>query len=316
MFIGGSCLRQGQELGIRLFKEPKLETPDLIASWPGIGNVGIIAVDTLRGQVRALEMGEIEPWEFFYPTKAIIRSGILTELEFPSSRFYYKRLGERDLIFFIGEEQPTGAGRTYAEGKKAYEMASLVLDTAERFGCRRVYTSGAAVALTHHSLKPRVWAVTSGPDLNKKVRSYENVILMNEVETIGERGSITGLNGLLLGLAKHRGLEAICLMGETPDYLSGAPFPYPKASKSVLEVLTGMLGIEIDYEGLNRMEAQVDSVIKGIYDKLPPDIRERIEQRKSLMQARTETITEDDVKWVKEHIDELFKGGKSDERPS
>lgn len=304
-------------MGIKLYQEPKLEKPDMIASWPGIGNIGLIAVDTLRGQVQAEELGEIEPWDFFYPKKVIIKAGVLEDLGFPSNKFYYKRLEKKDLIFFIGEEQPTDGGRIYAEGMKAYQMANLVLDVAEKFGCQRVYTSGAAVALTHHTLKPRVWAVTSSDDLNKEVKRYENAILMGEVEGAGDQGSITGLNGLLLGLAKKRGFEAICLMGEIPDYLSRAPFPNPRASKSVLEVLSNFWGIKIDYGSLDEMVVQVDDIIDGLYQKLPSAIKERIEQRKSIVQAKLETITEEDEKWIKEHIDELFqKGGTEDERPS
>jgi len=86
-------------LGIRLHKEPKLEKPDIVASWPGIGNIGIIAVDTLRGQIRAEELGEIEPWDFFYPRKVIIKAGVLEDLDFPRSKFYYKKLAQKDLIF-------------------------------------------------------------------------------------------------------------------------------------------------------------------------------------------------------------------------
>ncbi len=37
-------------MGIRLYKEPRLEKPDMIVGWPGIGNIGIIAVDTKRGR--------------------------------------------------------------------------------------------------------------------------------------------------------------------------------------------------------------------------------------------------------------------------
>jgi proteasome assembly chaperone (PAC2) family protein len=304
-------------VGIRLHKEPKLEKPDLVASWPGIGNIGIIAVNTLRSQIQAEELGEIEPWDFFYPRKVIIKGGMLEGLEFPSSKFYYKRLGKKDLVVFIGEEQPTNGGRMYAEGRKAYEMANLVLDVAERFGCRRVYTSGAAVAPTHHTMRPRVWAVTSTEDLTKEVKSYDNTVLMGEIEGRGEQGSITGLNGLLLGLAKKRGFESICLMGEIPDYLSGAPFPYPKASKSVLEVLTNLLGVKIDCTILDEMAIQIDAIIDDIYDKLPSEIKQRIEQRKLVIQTKAEAITEDDEKWIKEHIDELFKkGGSGDERAS
>ena len=151
-------------MGIRLYEEPRLEKPDMVVGWPGIGNIGIIAVDTLKGQCRAKELGEVEPWDFFYPRRVRIKASIVEDLEFPSNKFYYKKLEKKDLIFFVGEEQPAEGGRVYAEGKKAYQMAGLVLEVAEKFGCRRIYTSGAAVAFTHHALKPRVWALASSED--------------------------------------------------------------------------------------------------------------------------------------------------------
>ena len=50
---------RGTELGITLFQHPQLNNPDLVACWPGIGNIGMIAVETLRRQVEAEELGEI-----------------------------------------------------------------------------------------------------------------------------------------------------------------------------------------------------------------------------------------------------------------
>ncbi len=303
-------------VGVLLYKKPILEKPDMIASWPGIGNIGIIAVNTLRGQIDADEMGEIEPWDFFYPKKVSIKSGVLDEMDFPFNKFYYKILQKRDMVFFVGEQQPTEGERVYAEGKKAYQMANLVLDVAQQFGCRRVYTSGAAVSFTHHELKPRVWVVTSEARITREIRSYGNTILMSDIEGKGERGSITGLNGLLLGLARKRGFEAVCLMGEIPDYLSGVPFPYPRASRAVLQILSKILNLEIDYSPLDEMTRQVDEIIANIYEKLPPDIREKIEQRKLGLLPTFESITEEDEQWLKEHLDELFKGSMGDERPS
>ncbi|MBI2848167.1 MAG: PAC2 family protein, partial [Chloroflexi bacterium] len=139
------------ELGIILHREPKMEKPALVASWSGIGNIGLLAVETLRSQLWAEELGEIEPWDFFYPKGVIIREGVLEDLTFPVNKFFCKKAGEKGLILFLGEEQPSGNGR------KGYRLASFVLDVAEKLGCQRVYTTGAAVALTHHALKPRVW---------------------------------------------------------------------------------------------------------------------------------------------------------------
>ena len=297
-------------MGIVIYKEPELENPVMVATWPGIGNIGIIAVDTLKNMLGAEELGEIEPWDFFYPKKVLIRNGELKDMEFPTSKFYFKRTGGTDLLFFVGEEQPSDGGRTYAEGKKAYQMANLVLDVAQKFGCKRVYTSGAAVAPIHHTARPKVWAVPNTKDLISEVKAYENTILMSEIEGRGGQGNITGLNGLLLGVARKRGIDAICVMGEIPVYLQGFPLPYPRASKSVLEVLTAALGIEIDMDRIAGFIEQSDSQVEQLYEKFPPEIKEQLDKLKFVSYAQpTEPapITEEDKKRILEDIDKFFK---------
>jgi proteasome assembly chaperone (PAC2) family protein len=297
-------------LGIIFHSEPELHRPDMIVGWPGIGNIGVITVDALRQQMEAKELGEIEPWDFFYPNKVIIRAGVLQDVEFPSSKFYYKKLADRDVILFTGEEQPSGRNRVYAEGGKAYEMANLVLDVAEKFNCRRIYTSGAAVALTHHSLKSRVWAVATERKILAEMKGYANTLLMSEVEGRDNLGNITGLNGLLIGVAKKRGFEGVCLMGEIPDYLSRVPFPYPKASQSVLEVLAAILGVSVDVTTLDEMAVQMQGVIANVFRQFPNEVRERIEQRKQA--AQPGPITEEDENWIKDHIDDFFRQEEED----
>lgn len=289
---------------IKLYHEPELESPDLIVGWPGIGNIGIIAVDTLRGQLRAEEFAEIEPWDFFYPRKVSIKNGLLESLEFPTSKFYYQRLGHRDVIFFIGEEQPTEGEEAYSKGEKAYGMASLVLDLGLRFGCRRIYTSGACVSPIHHKMKPRVCAAASSKDLAGEIKEYSNTILMSEIREGEGEGFISGLNGLLPAMAKKRGLESACIMGEIPDWLARLPQPYPRASGSVLEFFAEMLGVRIDFGVLDHMSAKVEEAIERIYERFPQEMKERYERRRA--------ITEEEAEWIKEHIDELFKGGGSE----
>ena len=297
-------------MGIRLHQEPHLEKPILMASWPGIGNIGVIAVDTLRKALGAEEFGEIEPWDFFYPKRVSIRKGILECLEFPSSKFYFKKTHRQDAIFFVGEEQPTEGGRMYAEGRKAYHMANLVSDVAEKFKCRRVYTSGAAVALIHHTAKPRVWAVPNSESLISEIRVYRNTVLMSDIEGRGGHGNITGLNGLLLGVAKKRGFEAICLMGEIPVYLQGLPLSYPKASKSVLEVLCYSLKIEVNLDKLDELDQKVQQRIEEFYQQIPSEIRVQLDRLKHVTYAQpTEPgpITEDEEKRIMEGVEKFFK---------
>jgi len=267
-------------------------------------------VNTLKNILQAEELGEIESWDFFYPRKVYIREGLLKDLEFPSNKFYYQRLEKRDLIFFIGEEQPSEAGRMYASGEKAYQMANLVTDVGLEFGCQRVYTSGACVSMIHHQTKPRVCAVITSEHLRREIETYDNTILMSGMEERGEgEGVITGLNGLLLAIAKKRGMESICLMGEIPDWLSGAPLPYPKASKSVLEVFSEILGIQIDFSPLDQMEVQVEKIIESYYEKFDSEMKERYDQRKSFG-VKPGTITVQAQIFIKEG------GGEGGEKPT
>ena len=297
-------------MALVIHHEPDLNHPVMIVGWPGIGNIGLITADSIRQAVEAEELGEIEPWEFFFPNKAVIRASILTQMGFPTSKFYYKKLVNRDLIFFIGEEQPATRESVYAEGPRAYEMANIVLDVAEKFGCGRIYTSGAAISLTHHTLKPKVWGVANQKSILTELKNYPNTILMSQAEGRGSQGGITGLNGLLIGAAKNRRIPGICLMGEIPDYLSRVPFPYPKASLSVIEVLSSVLELNISPNVLNDMISQMETVIGNIYQQFPQDIRERLEQRKQVPESRQQTtITEEDRQWLNEHIDDFFKKG-------
>jgi len=308
-------------MGIRLYKEPELKNSIMLCGWPGIGNIGIFAIDTLRRALRARQIGEIEPWDFFDPVRVVIERGLLKDLVFPTNKFYFQRVKGRDLVFFIGEQQPTNGGTRYAEGQKAYDMANMVLDVAEKFDCQRVYTSGAAVTQIHHTMRPRVWAVPNRESLIGEMKRYENTILMSEIEGRSDQGLITGLNGLMLGVAQRRGLDAVCLMGEIPYYLQGAPWPYPKGSKAVLEVLGKILSVEIDLsqlDGLARqVEENVEQFLESLYsaEAVPPEIREEIEKLRYARPVEPGPITEEEQKKIMEHLDELFdQGGWRDER--
>ena len=306
-------------MGIKLHKKPKLKNPNMIIGWPGIGNIGLIAIDTLRELTKAEEIGEIESYNFFLPTKVVIKSGLLEDLVFPSNKFYYRRLEEKDLIFFIGEEQPRKHSTSeYAEGEEAYHMANLVLDVAEKFGCQRVYTSGAAVSLMHHTMRSRVWAVPNTERLIGEIKQYSNVIVMSEIEGRGGQGYISGLNGLLLGVAKKRGVEGICLMGEIPIYLQGLPITYPKASKSVLEVFREVLGINIDLSQFDQIVQKGEKNIEKFYSQIPPEMRSQLEKLKEMNYIKStelKPMTEENRKRLWEEISEfLKKGEKGDEK--
>lgn len=289
---------------IKLYSEPELNNPYLIAAWPGIGNIGLTSIGYLRHKIEAELFAEIEPQHFSPPNSVSIENGILQKMEFPNSRFYYKK-GARDLIIFLGEMQPSGE-------EEIYHLANLVLDVAQRFAVSRVYTAGAAVAAIHHTAKSRVWGIPNQQSLIAEMRSWD-VVFMSGIEGRDGQGTITGLNGMLLGVATKRNLEGICLLGEIPVYLSNFPMRYPKASLPILRVLTRSLEVNIDLSEIEYAAEHVEKEIERIYAALPSEVKEQVDRFKSTATIRdtpTESITEEDKESIMKDIEDFFGGGK------
>jgi hypothetical protein len=77
-----------------------------------------------------------------------------------------------------------------------------------------------------------------------------------------QRGNlhIAGLNGLLLGIAKERNIEGVCLLGEVPMYATR--IQNPMAALAILKVLTKMLDIEIDTAELAQLARETKEKMK------------------------------------------------------
>jgi proteasome assembly chaperone (PAC2) family protein len=68
------------------------------------------------------------------------------------------------------------------------------------------------------------------------------------------------LNGLLLGVAKERNIEGMCLLGEVPMYASR--MPNPMAALAVVKVLSKLLEIEVDTVELTRLAEETREKMK------------------------------------------------------
>jgi len=204
----------------------------MLAAWPGISNVAMIVATYLARRLEPKELARIRPNYFFDPVGVVVRSNIVEEPQFPQSIFYYyKNPHGEDLIIFLGEDQPPA---------KSYDLANLIVDVAERYHVQRIYTCAAAVTRIHHTEQPRVWGVGTAPDLCKELASYGAFL--------GGNLQIAGLNGLLLGVAKERGLEGACLLGEVPNY--AARMHNPMAALAVVRVISEMLKLKINLNEL------------------------------------------------------------------
>lgn len=219
---------------------PELNNPILVEGLPGVGNVGKLAAEHLVEQLKAVKFADIYS-KFFPPQVLVDDAGIIRLVS--NELYYVKRPDELpDLVVLIGDYQ----GLT-PEGQ--YELSDHMLGVAEKLGVKRIYTLGG-YGIGRMVENPRVLGAATHEHLVEEMK--EKGVIFSK----GEPGSgIVGASGLLLGLGKTRGFEAVCLMGETSGY-----FVDPKGAEGVLKVLSAILKVDVDYGALRDKAEQIDAL--------------------------------------------------------
>jgi proteasome assembly chaperone (PAC2) family protein len=249
-------------------------------------------------KLRAKEFAQIPAEGFFYLTSSVVEKGILSLPKLPSSKFYYWRnpAGKHDLIIFISSAQ-LDLGRAESYCKK-------IIYLAKSFKVKTIISFAAIPQPVDHTQQPKVWFTATARELNNNLAKYDFSPLTE--------GQISGMNGLFLGIAKKAGLDGFCLLGEIPLYT--IQIENPKASHVVLEALSRILNIKIDFTNLIDQTHIMEDEINKLLDYLklgPQNIgpigEEEIEKiKKSLSQLTKLPVS------VKEKIERLFLQANTD----
>ena len=284
--------------GIKIYKRPRLKSPYLIVAWPGMGEVAFKAAMYLVDKLKAQEFAEILPQNFFYLTGSVIQEGLLSTPELPYSKLYYwkNKTGNNDLIIFVSNAQP--------DLTKAEDYVKKIIYLAKSFKVKTVVSFAAMPQPVDHTQQPNLWFTATSPELNNNLKKYNFTLLSS--------GQISGLNGLFLGLAKKEGLGGFCLLGEIPLYT--IQIENPKASYAVLEGLSRVLNIKIDFTDLIDQAHMMEGEINNLLDYLKigaqtagPIGEEEIEKiKKSLSQLTKLPVS------IKDKIDQLFSQARTD----
>lgn len=223
----------------------------LIATWPGMGNVGVGACAYLLSKLNATMIHELQGDDYFDFTHIDVKDGLATPGRMPRSMFFEwsSTKNNHELLIFLGEAQPSQNG---------YALCKDVLNYAATRGVSRVITFAAMATQLHPSDDPNVFGIATDGEGIRRLQSLD-VALLRE-------GEITGLNGVLLAAAHERNLPALCLLGELPYFAAGVP--NPKASKAVLEVFGAMADIQIDFTDLNKQAAAVEQGLIQLLERL------------------------------------------------
>ena len=228
-------------------KKVKLKNPVFIEGLPGVGNVGRIAGGYLVEELKAVKFAELYS-SHFMPFVILQKGATVHVLK---NEFYYwkaKKRGQRDLIILIGDSQSINP-----EGH--YDVVYTILDYLAKFKVKDMFTL-AGLSVGEKKEKPNVIGATNDDKLIKKYSKYG--IDFKSGENIG---TIVGASGLLIGLGKERGINGVCLLGET----SGMPLlPDPRAAEEVLKVLAKILNVKIDTSKIKEKVKEMENFIKRI----------------------------------------------------
>ena len=249
---------------IKELAKVELKNPILVEWFPVLGMVGSIATEYLVKQLKAKKLAILYSPHFPYHVLVDKKGGArLLRGEF---YFWKNETGENDFIFLTGDSQAQTI-----EGQ--FEVANSILDFAEKKNVETIITIGGYRNEVEGT--PKVVVVSTNPVLLERALKAKAVF--------SEAGTpIVGTAGLLLGLAKFRKIDAVCLLGETRGYL-----PDSKTAKSVIEVLQGLLDVTVDLKGL---DAEIERS-KEILGRMQDIEKRRVKYMQKMRRVEEERIT-------------------------
>lgn len=227
--------------------------PRMVAALPDMGNVAGIGLAYLAKKLDARMFAELYS---YWPPFVSYKDGIV-DYKQASYRFY--AVEASNLLIFAGDFNP-------ADPRRLYEVCYEALDMAGRMNAKELYSIGAAL---RQATGDKVYAAANNPAMAAQLTKAGAEMLQGE-------GQISGFNGLIMGFAKERNLDAACLLGEidNPNIIQ------PRAAQSILQVLLKVLNLpafdmaQLDDEERRKkfMEQQVGYLEKSMEKGGPPGI--------------------------------------------
>jgi len=202
----------------------------MIAALPDMGNVAGIGMDFLVKKLKAKLFAEIYA---FWPPAVSYENGII-KYEQSSYKFHFRQ--KENLVFFSGEFNPS-------DPRRLYELCYQVVDMAKKLKVNTLYSIGAALRQPSPA-EPKLFGATTNPKLLAVLRK-------EKLELLQGNSQITGFNGLILGIAKEKKLDSVCILGEidNPNIIQ------PKAAEMILAALLRILKLEpLDMKELEEEE--------------------------------------------------------------
>jgi len=242
-----------KDIEIVTIKDISLKNPIMIEGLPGVGHVGKLVAEHMIEELEAEKIMEIYS-PHFPPQVLVMNDGSVRLVQ---NEIYAWKSENVDLLLLVGDYQS-------ATNMGHYILTEAFLDIAQKLDVKRIYTLGG-YGIGQLVEVQTVLGAVNDINLIEEMNSYGVEFKENE-----PGGGIVGVSGLLLGMAKKRDIEAVCLMGLTSGYLVD-----PKSAQAVLKVLCQALGIEVDMLALEERAKEMEKIVAKIQEmetvKMPQD---------------------------------------------
>ncbi len=285
---------------IKKTKTIKLKDPILIACWPGMGEVAIKSGIFLRDTLGFKEFAEIQNSGLFEPAGIMVENGIISMPDFKEGIFYHWRGKKKDIVLFLAEIQPAL--------DKGYVFSKKIIEFARSLKIKTVITFAAMPSPIEHTQPTVTWVAATEKNILQECTRYGAKAV--------KEGQISGLNGLLIGVAREKRMKGFCLLGEIPLYT--IQIENPKASKAVLEIVSKYLGIDLELSSFDQKAQYIDQEInkligylKGENPTATPLSEDDITKIKNELARLTRLPAS-----IEEKIEDLFKKSHQEARYS
>lgn len=229
------------KVDVKFLSRPELKDPIVVSGLPGSGYVAKLGVEHLAKDLSSELFAVI--YSSSFPPQVMIKPDGSADLMKHELYYWKNPEGGSDLILYTGDAQPVTPDAEY-------DLADKVIEISRSLGAKTLFTLAAYITGKFVET-PQVFGVATDLEMTRSLVSA-GVSLMND-------GNITGMNGLLVGIAKIRGMKAVCLLGETSGYIIDL-----KASQAVLETLSRILGIKVDLAMLEERAKQSEAFLKSL----------------------------------------------------
>ncbi|NLE03503.1 MAG: hypothetical protein GX638_01700 [Crenarchaeota archaeon] len=245
---------------IKILKKAAFKDITLVVGLPGTAYIGKLSVDYLVQQLKAEPIAEV--YSKHFPPYVIIKEDGTVEL-LRNELHRFKGKDGHEIVFLTGNSQALSP-----EGQ--YDLANIILDWAQKHGIKRVISVAALVTEKPFDT-PLVYFTATSPSVFEEMKKLDLKSL--------DQGIIGGENGLIIGLAKKRDIEGICLLAETHGYQTsqGEYVTDAKAAKAALNVLNRMLSLKVNMEPMDKQAEQMDELLVKM-GEIERRVRQEMEQ--------------------------------------